>query len=185
MSVLPIHTYGSAVLRKKAQPVRELTNETVKLIMDMFETMHNADGIGLAANQVGVLRRVVVMDLSEMEETKGLKPIVLINPVIVSEEGSWTMEEGCLSIPEVRDHIERSEKVKFKFKNADFQDVSLEASGLVARVILHEIDHLNGILFIDQLTSAKKKLHAPRLRMIQKGDFEVSYPVATAAEVAA
>ena len=94
------------------------------------------------------------------------------------------MEEGCLSIPEVRDHIERSEKVKFKFKNADFQDVSLEASGLVARVILHEIDHLNGILFIDHLTSAKKKLHAPRLRMIQKGDFEVSYPVATAAEVA-
>jgi peptide deformylase len=185
MSVLPIHTYGSAFLRKKAQPVRELTTEIVKLIMEMFETMHNADGIGLAANQVGVLRRVIVIDLSEMEETKGLKPIVLINPVVLSQEESWTMEEGCLSIPEVRDDVERGSKIKVRFKNADFQDVELEASGLLGRVILHEIDHLNGILFLDRLSSAKKKVHAPRLRMIQKGDFEVSYPVATAAEVAA
>src|SRR6267143_1626080 len=85
MSVLPIHTYGSAVLRKKAQPVRQLTNETVKLIMDMFETMRNADGIGLAANQIGVLRRIIVIDLSDMEVTKDLKPIVFMKSITCTE----------------------------------------------------------------------------------------------------
>ncbi len=184
MPVLPIYTYGTTQLRRKAQPVKELTDEIIALIMDMFETMHHANGIGLAANQVGVLRRVIVIDLSEMEETKGLKPLVLINPLVVSDEGTWSMEEGCLSIPDVRHEVERSEKITVKFKNADFRDVQLEAGGILARVILHEIDHLNGILFLDHLAAADKKTHAPALRKIQKGEFEVSYPVVTAAEVA-
>jgi peptide deformylase len=184
MPVLPIYTYGTAPLRRKAQPVKELTDEIIALIMDMFETMHHANGIGLAANQVGVLRRVIVIDLSDMEETKGLKPMVLINPVVVSDEGTWTMEEGCLSIPDVRHEVERREKITVKFKNADFRAVQLEADGILARVILHEIDHLNGVLFVDHLSPADKKTHSPELRKIQKGDFEASYPVVTAAEVA-
>src|ERR1051325_10102692 len=96
MPVLPIYTYGTPVLRKKAHPVKELTDGTIRLIMDMFETMHHANGIGLAATQVGAMQRGIVIDLSDMEETRDLKPIVLINPVIVSQEGLWTMEEGCL-----------------------------------------------------------------------------------------
>ncbi|HEY6193330.1 MAG TPA: peptide deformylase [Bacteroidota bacterium] len=184
MPVLPIYTYGTPVLRKKAHPVKELTDGTIRLIMDMFETMHHANGIGLAATQVGAMQRVIVIDLSDMEETRDLKPIVLINPVIVSQEGLWTMEEGCLSIPDVRDEVERSEKVKVRFKNADYRDTELEATGLLGRVILHEIDHLNGVLFLDHLPAAKKKLHNPQLRKIQKGEFEVSYPVVTTAEVA-
>lgn len=184
MPVLPIYIYGAAVLRKKAQPIKELTDATIGLIMDMFETMHHANGIGLAATQLGILQRMIVIDLSEMEETKDLKPIVLINPVVVSLEGSWTIEEGCLSIPDVRDEVERSERIKIRFKNADFRDTELEATGLLGRVILHEIDHLNGVLFLDHLTPAKKKAHNTRLREIQKGEFEVPYPVVTAAGVA-
>ena len=184
MPVLPIYTYGTAHLRRKAQPVKDLTDDIIALIMDMFETMHHANGIGLAANQVGALRRVIVIDLSDMEETKDLKPIVLINPVVVSQEGIWTMEEGCLSIPDVRNDVERGEKIRIGFKNADFRDTELEAAGLLARVILHEIDHLNGVLFIDHLTPAEKKVHGPLLKKIQKGEFDVSYPVITAAEVA-
>jgi peptide deformylase len=183
MPVLPIYTYGTAVLRKKARPVKELTDETIRIIMDMFETMHNASGIGLAANQIGVLQRVVTIDLSDMEETKDLKPIVLINPVVVSQEGSWTMEEGCLSIPDVRDEVERGERIHVRFRNADFADSELEAGGLLGRVILHEIDHLNGVLFLDHLPSPKKKLHSLQLRKIHKGELEVPYPVVTAAEV--
>src|SRR5262245_9145883 len=133
MPVLPIYTYGTAPLRKKAQAVKELTDEIIALIMDMFETMHQANGIGLAANQVGVLKRVIVIDLSDMEETKNLKPLVLINPAVVSDEGSWTMEEGCLSIPDVRHDVERKATITVRYKNADFKDVRLEADGILAR----------------------------------------------------
>ena len=184
MPVLPIYTYGTPALRRKAQPVKNLSDDIIQLIMDMFETMHHANGIGLAATQLGVLQRVAVVDLSEMEETKDLKPVVLINPIVVSQEGSLTMEEGCLSIPDVRDDVERVGKIRVKFKNADFRDAELEATGLLGRVILHEIDHLNGVLFLDHLPSAKKKLHHPQLKNIRMGEFEVSYPVITAVEVA-
>jgi peptide deformylase len=184
MPVLPVYTYGTPALRKKAHSVKELTDETIRLIMDMFETMHHANGIGLAATQVGIMQRVIVIDLSDMEETKGFKPIVLINPVILEQEGLWTMEEGCLSIPDVRDDVERSERIKVRFKNADFRETELDATGLLGRVILHEIDHLNGVLFLDHLPPAKKKLHNPQLKKIQKGEFGVSYPVVTTAEVA-
>ena len=183
MSVLPIYTYGATVLRKKAKPVNDVTDEIVKLVMDLFETMRTANGIGLAATQIGSLHRVIVIDISCLEETKDVKPITLINPQILSEGGKWVMEEGCLSIPDVRDDVERSEWVRARFKDAQFHDVELEASGLLGRVILHEIDHLNGVLFIDHLSGAKKKLHNKVLKQIRRGEMEVNYPVATAAAV--
>jgi peptide deformylase len=182
MSILPIYTYGTNVLRKKAQAVHRVNDDIIRLVMDMHETMHRSNGIGLAANQVGILHRVVVVDLSDMEEMEEFKPLTMINPEIVSAEGAWTVEEGCLSIPDVRDDVERAETIRARFKDANFKDVEIEATGLVGRVILHEIDHLDGVLFIDRLPKEKKKLHVEELKQIQRGEMEVLYPVITAAE---
>ncbi len=196
MSVLPIYLYGSDVLRQKALTVDALTNEIIKLIYDMMETMHKAGGIGLAATQVGSLKRVIVIDVTHadedeegdhkktavVEEPKGPTRLVLINPEIIEESGSWLMEEGCLSIPDVRADVTRAERIKVKFRNANFEEEVLEAEGLLGRVVLHEIDHLNGVLFLDHLTSAKRGLLSPKLRKIKKGDIEAVYPVVVASE---
>ena len=183
LSVLPIYTYGAAALRKKAQPVKEVSNATVKLIVDMFETMRKSNGIGLAATQVGNLSRVIVIDLSDMEEMKDTKPLALINPQVIDQSGTWVMEEGCLSIPDIRDDVERAESIKVRYKDASFNDVEMHVGGLIGRVILHEIDHLNGVLFIDHLSPEKKKLHAEQLKQIQRGEMEVNYPVITGVDV--
>ncbi|HTK81961.1 MAG TPA: peptide deformylase [Bacteroidota bacterium] len=185
MSVLPIYTYGATVLRKKAKPVTTVTDEIVKLIMDMYETMHAANGIGLAATQVGSLHRVIVIDISDLEETKDIKPLTLINPEVRSQDGAWVVEEGCLSIPNLRDEVERAEIIHVRYKDTNFKDVELDAAGLLGRVILHEIDHLNGVLFIDHLSEEKKKTHTEELKQIQRGEMEVSYPVVTATTVSA
>ncbi len=166
----------------------------------MFETMNHANGIGLAANQVGSLDRVIVIDISDVDDKKhegvgeaateaDVKPsvqekkLVLVNPEVVSSGGEWKMEEGCLSIPEIRDEVERAETIRVKYKDLDFIDNEIEASGLLARVLLHEIDHLNGILFIDRLGLVKRKLLRGRLNRIQKGQVTVSYPVLTAEDL--
>jgi len=160
--------------------VVQASDDIIRLAMDMFETMHNANGIGLAATQVGSLNRVIAIDLSDLEEMKDMKPILLINPEVLREEGSCMEEEGCLSIPEVRDQVERAEQISVKFKNSEFRDVSFDASGLLARVILHEIDHLNGVLFIDRISKERRKEHAKALKQIQRNEIEVSYPIVPA-----
>ncbi len=176
MAILPIVTYGHPALRKKAERVSP--GENVRdLVEDMFETMRNAQGIGLAANQVGVLKRVIVMDVSPMEEYKDEKPRVLINPEIISHTGEWELEEGCLSIPAVRDVVTRSENVHIKYLDLDFDEQELEAEGVPGRVILHEIDHLNGILFIDHLSPGRRKFHKGILLDIKRGDLDIPYPV--------
>lgn len=180
MSVLPIYTYGAPVLRKKAKPVTAVTDEILRLALDMHETMRKAQGIGLAATQIGSLHRVLVVDISEMEEFEDLKPMTVINPEIVSRQGAWKMEEGCLSIPELRDEVERPETVVIRYRDAGFTEHEITASGILGRVLLHEIDHLNGVLFIDHLTPEGRKRHAARLASIGKGEFEVGYPVVTA-----
>jgi peptide deformylase len=146
--------------------------------------MHGGQGIGLAATQVGSLDRIIVIDISDVEEYKDVKPMTLINPEVVRESGQEVMEEGCLSLPEVRDDVERAEAVTVRFKDASFKTQEIDASGLLARVLLHEIDHLNGVLFIDRLPDAVKKLHKDALRQIQRGELEVSYPVVTAVDIA-
>ncbi len=155
----------------------ELDNEMIDLIQNMFETMHSANGIGLAGNQVGVLRRVIVLDISEMEEGKGTKPMVLINPEVISKSGESSIEEGCLSIPGIRDDVKRAEKVTVKFRDGSPKEAILETTGLLGRVILHEIDHLNGVLFTDHLSPARRRFHKPALEKIRAGEVEVSYPV--------
>jgi peptide deformylase len=177
VAILPIYTFDQSVLRKKAKQIKVADDGLVALASDMLETMHQANGIGLAANQVGSLQRIIVVDLSGMEEIKDFVPLVMLNPQVIFEEGQSVLEEGCLSLPDIRDEVERSESIKVHFMNLAFEDKEIEAEGLVARVIQHEIDHLNGVLFIDHLNAVKRKLLRGRLNKIRRGEIEVDYPV--------
>lgn len=185
MAILPIYIDGSPILRKKAKPVKQLSDDVIQLIMDMFETMRHASGIGLAANQVGVLQRIITVDISEVEGMENFKPLALINPEIIEQKDKLVMEEGCLSVPDVRDEVERDKIIKVRYKDTNFNYVELEADDLLARVILHELDHLNGLLFIDRLSPAKRKAHAEVLKKIRCGEIETKYPIITAADVPA
>jgi peptide deformylase len=142
-------------LRQVSEPVKKIDAGIHKLIEDMFETMYDAPGIGLAAIQVGTPRRVVTMDLAKKEEPKN--PQVFINPEIVwSSEDKATYEEGCLSIPEFYGDVERPAQVKVKYLDREGQPQEVEANGLFATCLQHEIDHLNGVLFIDHLSKLKR-----------------------------
>jgi peptide deformylase len=180
MPVLPIVTYNDPVLRKKGVPVKEFNDNTRAFIADMFETMYNSEGVGLAAPQVGVSLRVFVLDADNMldddEEKPG--PMAFINPEIVEKKGSKIpMDEGCLSIPDVTDKIIRPETVVVKYKDENFEDQEIEASGWLARVIQHEYDHLDGILFIDYLSLFRKRMHKADLKEIEAGERETRYPI--------
>jgi peptide deformylase len=182
--VLPIYVYGQPVLRRKARTVRHVTEDLRAFVRDMFDTMESAGGIGLAANQVGTTERIVVVDITDMEETQSLpdhhparKPLVLINPVVEAAEGSWVMQEGCLSIPDIRDEVERAERFVLRYQDLHLKDHEIAADGLFARVVLHEVDHLDGVLFIDHLSGLKRKLLRGRLNKITRGETETEYPV--------
>ncbi|MEP6573044.1 MAG: peptide deformylase [Gemmatimonadota bacterium] len=151
MLVLPIHLLGSPVLRKRSDEIISVDDEVRLFIDEMFATMEAAKGVGLAANQVGVARRVAVID------AEGAR-YALVNPVIVQTEGKDTAEEGCLSIPKVYADVTRPERVIVEALDRDGQPVRFEATGLAARAIQHEIDHLDGILFIDHLGPMKRRL---------------------------
>ena len=177
MATLPVYLYGSDVLKKKAKKVTEISDTEIQLIQDMFQTMHEANGVGLAANQIGELKQILVVDISDTEAGKGTKPLAVINPVILEEEGEWEYEEGCLSIPDVREKVSRSEKITLRFNDINMKEVELKVDGMLARVLLHEIDHLNGVLFLDHLSSAKRTLLKSKLTKIAKGDVETQYEV--------
>ena len=166
MAVLQIRHMGNPVLRKKAKPVSELTGEIDKLIEDMTETMYINQGLGLAATQVGVLKRIIVHD--NIEAGYGMDPQALINPEIVAAEGIVKDEEGCLSIPEIKDIVERSEMITLTGIDRSGKDVKIEIEGLLARIIQHEIDHLDGILFVDRLGAVKKNLALSRWKKVKK-----------------
>jgi peptide deformylase len=177
MAILPVYLYGSDILREKAADVKTLTDNLRRFINDMMDTMHAADAIGLAANQVGKAKRIIVVDISETEEGKSVPPIVMINPVVVSAKGKWKMEEGCLSLPEIREEITRPEIVGIRFRDEEFSVVEREFSGLFGRVILHEMDHLDGVLLTDHLSRTKRTLMRNRLRKITKKKIDTDYPV--------
>ncbi len=157
MAILPIITLPDAVLRKISDPVESVDSAVVKLIDDMLETMYDAPGVGLAAIQVGVPRRIVVLDTSDEGEPK--KPLAMINPEIVAL-GSTTRlyEEGCLSIPDVRVEIERPETLTVRYLGRDGKQQELAADGLLATAIQHELDHLDGHLIIDFLSRLKRDI---------------------------
>jgi peptide deformylase len=158
--------YGSDVLRKVAQPVEEITDEIRQIAKDMLETMYASDGVGLAAPQVGISKRIIVVDVNPYDPS--YEPIALINPEIVEQEGQADVEEGCLSVPEIRGPVKRSEKITIEALDLDGKKVRIEATDLLARALQHEIDHLNGTLFIDHLSRLRQQLIKKQLRKIEK-----------------
>ena len=152
MSVLEIRVLGDPILRRETEQVAAVTDELRRLIDDMFDTMHAAKGIGLAAPQVGRTERVTVIDVEE-----GRQPLALINPEIVAREGKIKGEEGCLSIPEVYGDVERSARVVVRALDRDGRLMEVEGHDLLARCLQHEIDHLDGRLFIDHLSILKRR----------------------------
>lgn len=177
MAQLPIYTYNNPILRKKAKTIKSPTPELVTFADDMLGTMRKANGIGLAANQVGSLHRIVVIDMTGSEGFEHFDPLILFNPVIADEEGKWLLEEGCLSLPELRDEVQRAESVRVKYRDRNFDERVLEAKGMLGRVIQHEVDHLNGVLFVDHLNLLKRKLHRGRLNKIDRGEAAVDYAI--------
>ena len=155
MAIRPLVTLPDRRLRLKSVPVDKIDAEVRRLAQDMIETMHDAPGVGLAAIQIGEPRRIVTIDTAKKDEER--RPIVLVNPEIVwaSEETS-TYEEGCLSIPEYYEEVERPARVKLRYTDLDGKAVEVEADGLLATVVQHEIDHLDGVLFIDHLSKLKR-----------------------------
>ena len=155
MAIRPLVILPDPRLRLKSAPVDKIDDEVRRLADDMLETMYDAPGVGLAAIQIGEPRRLVTIDTAKKDEER--RPIVLVNPEIVwaSEETS-TYEEGCLSIPEYYEEVERPERVRFRYTNLDGETVEADADGLLATCVQHEIDHLNGVLFIDYLSKLKR-----------------------------
>lgn len=177
MALLPIYTYNHPVLRKKARLIKAPTPELTTLADDMLHTMHRANGVGLAANQVGSLQRLVVIDMTGSEGFDKFEPLALFNPVVSDEEGKWVLEEGCLSLPELREEVARAERIRVKYRDRNFDEREIEASGMLSRVILHEVDHLNGVLFVDHLSLLKRKLYRGRLNKIDRGELDVEYDI--------
>ncbi len=183
MSILPITLCGDKILRKKVAKVTDIDESVIGLISKMFDTMRNANGIGLAANQVGVNKQIFVLDISPVEGYEKYKPIVMINPKIVSKsEETSSVEEGCLSIPELRAEVIRPKSVFVSYFDVNMKEHTTEATELFARVIQHEYDHLQGILFIDYLNADLKKQYKKHLEKIKKRKLEIDYPVSSSAD---
>lgn len=184
--ILPIVAYGDVVLKKMGTPITQDYPNLDTLIENMFETMYNALGVGLAAPQIGLPIRLFVIDTSPFsedddlteDERNTLKDFkkVFINAKIIHEEGDeWAFNEGCLSIPDVREDVFRQPKLTIEYVDENFKKHSEEFEGLIARVIQHEYDHIDGILFTDRLSAFKKRLIKSRLTNISKGKINVDY----------
>jgi len=177
MAVLPINIYGDEILRQKAKKVTKVDNKLLNFIEDMFETMKKSDGIGLAATQVGERVQVLVADISGIEGYENTRPMVVINPKVLITEGESSMEEGCLSLPGLRVTIKRPEKIRLKYNDIDMNEKIEDFEGLLARVLQHEIDHLNGKLIVDYLSRAEKAKVKPLLEKMINREIEVHYPI--------
>ncbi len=176
--ILPINTYSDDVLRRKAQSLKGVDNQLEELIGNMFESMRNAEGIGLAAPQVGVSLRLLVVDISLAEGHEGASPLVVINPHILAVKGFNSMEEGCLSIPDVRGDVVRPSAIQLKYRDEYFEERTGEFDNLTARVLQHEIDHLDGTLFVDRMQRRNRRKIQKELDAITRGEVTTSYPVA-------
>ena len=181
--ILPIVTYGDPILRKKASPINKDYPELKKLIDDMFETMYNADGVGLAAPQIDLSRQLVVIGFrpyDEKTDTYGEEEErhVLINPEIIQETGEKKFfNEGCLSLPEIHEDVLRPESVIMRWYDEDFVEHQEEINGMFARVAQHELDHLNGKVFTDRLSSLRKTLIKRKLNDVQFGKVLPKYRI--------
>jgi len=184
--ILPILGYGSPILKKVAIDISPQHPNLNELISNMWDTMYAAKGVGLAAPQIGLSIRLFVIDATpflddenmnhfELNSIKNFKK-VFINPKIIEENGNlWEFNEGCLSIPEIREDVSRRSKIVIEYFDENFQSNTLELSGLAARVVQHEYDHVEGILFIDHISSLKKRLIKGKLNNISSGSIKVDY----------
>ncbi len=168
MAILPIRKYGDPVLRERARELEpsEIDAELQRLIDDMVDTMYAEPGVGLAANQVGVAKRLAVIDLTVGEEPGNVH--VLINPEVLESEGEVLEEEGCLSIPDFVELVARPERVRVKYLDREGSPVEIWGEGLMARAICHEIDHLNGVMFVDYLRGLKKDRIIKKIQKLVK-----------------
>ncbi len=186
--ILPIVAYGDPVLKREGEEIEKDYPELKELISNMFETMYNAQGVGLAAPQIGKSIRLFIVDGSPFAETEegdeedplaaGMEDFkkVFINPIIEEESGEeWGFREGCLSIPTIREEVFRNEKVKISYFDENWELKEEEYEGYKARIIQHEYDHVDGVLFTDHLSTLKRKLLTKKLQNISKGDVEVDY----------
>jgi len=178
MAILPITLYGDKILKKKAIRISKVDAKIITLINDMFETMHNAEGMGLAANQVGSHKAICILDLSSVKGFEKSKPMVFINPKIVEySEETDVMEEGCLSLPGIRSKVERPIGIKMLYQDIELNDHVLEDDDLLARVIQHEYDHLHATFLTDRLDDEGKKMVKKLLLKIIARKVEIDYPV--------
>ena len=164
MSVLEILKYPDPILRKKAKPIDRVDAKIKKLALDMIETMYAAPGIGLAAPQVGESIRLIVVDVTQKKEG----PIVLINPKVISSEGECFEEEGCLSVPDLKESIPRKQKIVIKGLNIEGNAIQISADDILAIAFQHEIDHLDGILIVDMISSLKRDIYKKKLKKKSK-----------------
>lgn len=176
MSVQKIHTFPDPILREKTEPVTTFDQALKELVADMAETMYAAPGVGLAANQIGVCRKVVLVDATRDKEKNGKREyLVFINPEIIDAEGSQVDEEGCLSVLQLTANVKRFRKILVRALDLAGKPFELEAEDYFARIIQHELDHLNGILFIDHLSALKRTLYKRRLKKILEEDQDASH----------
>ncbi|MDC1186584.1 peptide deformylase [Crocinitomicaceae bacterium] len=186
--ILPIVAYGDPILKKECEEIGDDYPKLKEFIANMFETMYNAQGVGLAAPQIGKSIRLFIVDaapFAEIEEGEELDPMaeglenfkkVFINPIIEGESGEdWGFNEGCLSIPKIREEVSRKERVHITYYDENWELKDEEYNGYAARIIQHEYDHVDGILFTDHLSTLKRKLLAKKLQNISKGEVEVDY----------
>lgn len=181
--ILPIVAYGDPVLKKRGEDLEVNDPSLPKLVEDMFETMYNAHGVGLAAPQVGKSLRLFVVDASgfveegdeEYETLKDFKK-VFVNPEILNEEGDeWAFSEGCLSIPDIHEDVYRHETLRIRYMDENWVEHEEELSGLAARVVQHEYDHIEGVLFVEHLTPLRRRMIKGKLQNISKGKIRVDY----------
>jgi peptide deformylase len=162
MAALEILKYPHPLLKKRCEVVNQVNEEVKKLIHDMRETMYQAGGIGLAACQVGVPRRVIVLDVSPLDPEHSF--FALINPEIISEEGEVDHEEGCLSVPDCLEKVKRREKVCVRGLSPEGKDIEIEGDGILAIALQHEIDHINGVLILDKISRLKREIYRNKLK---------------------
>jgi len=177
--IYPIVAFGYPVLKERAVEIPSITDDIKQLVEDMFETMYNASGVGLAAPQIGKGIRLFVIDAEPMDEEKlkGAK-IAFINPLKIAENGElWPYEEGCLSLPGIREEVKRPEQITLQYQTPDGEIKTETFTGMLARVVQHEYDHLEGKLFIDYLSPFRKRLIKNKIADILKGKAKAEYPV--------
>ena len=183
--ILPVIGYGNSILKRKSKEVPNSYPGLKELIRNMYDTMYNASGVGLAAPQIGKSIKIFIIDTSPFlnmddneikdYEVSSVKQ-TFINPTILDETGEfWSFEEGCLSIPHIREEVKRKSFIKIEYYDENFNYRKDDFSGIVARVIQHEYDHIQGVLFTDKLTSFKKRLLKSKLNNIEKGNVEIDY----------